>query len=447
VSHRVADRLADVVAATPLAERFASSSEKFLERRGTDAALASLEGPALVGLARLLGTDPEMSGFLSLRPALLERIASASPEAFAERCRELESEPAALTDGALVDRDLEGALDELRLLRRDEVCWATCLDLGGIAPFEAVSNFLSHLAESITRRALVLAEHSVAPDESRPILSVLAMGKLAGREFTYHSDLDLIFLYRGGIDEIERASRAGQRLIAYLTTMTGAGIAYPVDTRLRPSGRQGTLVTTFAGFERYQAEEAESWEHLALLRSRAVAGEVDSAQARLDEIRQAMLCREDDRWSYLAELRARVEAERSSEDDGIPFKAGAGGLMDVDFLAGGAVLERGPGPVPRLASTAALLREIVSGERIDQLIDDHRTLRLVEARTRLWFGRAVESLDSDRTTRSCVAELLEPGLDAEALAERLKSTQTRIRDAWNEVLAVGGIGAIGKRRS
>ena len=89
----------------------------------------------------------------------------------------------------------------------------------------------------------------------------------------------------------------------------------------------------------------------------------------------------------------------------------------------------------------------MSGERIDQLIDDHRTLRLVEARTRLWFGRAVESLDSDRTTRSCVAELLEPGLDAEALAERLKSTQNRIRDAWNEVLAVGGIGAIGKRRS
>jgi glutamate-ammonia-ligase adenylyltransferase len=288
VSRRVADRLADVVAATPLAERFASASEKFLARRGADAALAALDGPALVGLARLLGTDPEISGYLSLRPVLLERIASASPEVFAERCRELEADPPGLSEGDL-EGDLEGALDELRLLRRDEVCWAACHDLGGIVSFEAISRFLSLLAESITRRALRLAEHSVAPGEPRPILSVLAMGKLAGREFTYHSDLDLIFLYRGGIDEIERASRAGQRLIAYLTTMTGAGIAYPVDTRLRPSGRQGTLVTTFAGFERYQAEEAESWEHLALLRSRAIAGEIATAQARLGEIRQSML--------------------------------------------------------------------------------------------------------------------------------------------------------------
>jgi glutamate-ammonia-ligase adenylyltransferase len=442
VSRRVADRLADVVAATPLAERFASTSEKFLARRGADAALAALDGPALVGLARLLGTDPEMSGFLSLRPVLLERIASASPELFAERCRELEADPPGLPDG-----DLEGALDELRLLRRDEVCWAACHDLGGIVSFEAISRFLSLLAESITRRALRLAEHSVAPDEPRPILSVLAMGKLAGREFTYHSDLDLIFLYRGGIDEIERASRAGQRLIAYLTTMTGAGIAYPVDTRLRPSGRQGTLVTTFSGFERYQAEEAESWEHLALLRSRVIAGEIATAQARLGEIRQSMLRGEDDRWSYIAELRARVETERSSEDDGIPFKTGAGGLMDVDFLAGGALLERGTGPVPLLASTEALLREVVSGERIDLLLDDHRTLRHIEARTRLWCGRAVESLDSDRTTRSCVAELLEPGLDADALVERLESTRTRIRAAWNQVLAAGEIGAIGQRRS
>ena len=104
------------------------------------------------------------------------------------------------------------------------------------------------------------------------------MGKIAGREFTHHSDLDLIFLYEGGPDEVAVASRIGQRLIAYLTTMTGAGIAYAVDTRLRPSGQKGMLVTSFEGFTRYQCETAETWEHLALLRSRPIAGEV--AQAR-----------------------------------------------------------------------------------------------------------------------------------------------------------------------
>jgi glutamate-ammonia-ligase adenylyltransferase len=440
LSGRVADRLADAVAGTPLAKRFASASQKFFARRSGDAALAAVDGPALVGLARLLGTDTEMAGFLSLRPALLERIASADADGFAQRCRDFEADPPAPPDG-----DLEDALDALRLLRRDEVCWAVCHDLGGIVPFESVSEFLSLLAESITRRALSLAERNVAPDESRPILSVIAMGKLAGREFTYHSDLDLIFLYRGGVDEIDRASRVGQRLIAYLTTMTGAGIAYPVDTRLRPSGRQGTLVTTFDGFERYQAREAESWEHLALLRSRAVAGEIEITQTRLGEIRETMLGREVDRWPYIAELRARVEAERSSEEDGIPFKTGAGGLMDVDFLAGGGMLERGAGPVPVLSSSEALLREIVSGERIDALLDDYRTLRQVEARTRLWCGRPVESLATDSQTLSSVAELLEPGLDSGTLVERLESARTRIRGAWKDVLAAGRIVAIGCR--
>jgi glutamate-ammonia-ligase adenylyltransferase len=422
VSAGVSARLAEVVSGTPLFERFSASAARFLERRGADAAAAALDGPALVGLARLLASEPEMSSFLSNRPALLERIAAAGAAPFAERQRELEADPAGSIEG-----DLEDALDALRILRREEVCWAACHDLGGIVPFERVSSFLSVLAESITRRALALAEHSVAQGAQRPILSVLAMGRLAGREFSYHSDLDLIFLYRGGIEEIERASRTAQRVIAYLTTMTGAGVAYPVDTRLRPSGRQGTLVTTFDGFERYQAEEAEGWEHLALLRSRAVAGEIQRAQRRLEAIREAMLRRGGDGWEYIAGLRARVEAERASDATAIAFKTGAGGLMDVDFLAGGGLLERRAGPVPTFAGSEAILRGLVRGERVDALIEDQRTLRRVEASTRWWYGRPVESLDTDQDTLSCVAELVEPGLAGAALAERVAAVRRRIR--------------------
>src|SRR3990172_3379766 len=99
------------------------------------------------------------------------------------------------------------------------------------------------------------------------------MGKLAGREFTYHSDLDLVFLHPGDASELAAASRVGQRLVGQLTTMTGAGVAYTVDARLRPSGHQGALVTTFEGFEHYQLEQAQTWEHLALLRSRVIAGD------------------------------------------------------------------------------------------------------------------------------------------------------------------------------
>ena len=82
------------------------------------------------------------------------------------------------------------------------------------------------------------------------------MGKLGGREFTYHSDLDLIFLHGDGVEAVPGASRVAQRLISYVTTMTGAGMAYAVDSRLRPSGKQGMLVTSFDGFIAYQSEAA-----------------------------------------------------------------------------------------------------------------------------------------------------------------------------------------------
>ena len=137
---------------------------------------------------------------------------------------------------ALWQRDI--AVPGLNLGESDETALAACADLGGLAPFEDVSEYLSLVAETTTRFALDLAHRDLPADASGAGFAVIGMGKIAGREFTYHSDLDLIFLFDGGAEQIARASRLGQRLISYLTTMTGAGIAYAVDTRLRPSGRR-----------------------------------------------------------------------------------------------------------------------------------------------------------------------------------------------------------------
>ena len=98
-----------------------------------------------------------------------------------------------------------------------------------------------------------------------------------------------------------------QSVMIDYSTMTGAGVAYPVDTRLRPSGRQGVLVTSFAGFERYQLEQAETWEHMALLRARAIAGHTEAAQEILDRVRADVLGRDLEPWPYIADLRARAE--------------------------------------------------------------------------------------------------------------------------------------------
>jgi glutamate-ammonia-ligase adenylyltransferase len=437
VTAAVASRLAEAVAGTVLAEPLALAVPEFIELRGGDAAVARLQGAKLRGLARVLATRPEVAGFLSHRPALLERIADAEPGCLAARARDLQSEATPVTS------DLETALDALRILRREETCLAACLDLGGLVAFEEISEFLSVLAETIARRSLGLARSTLLDAERGPSFAVIGMGKLAGREFTYHSDLDLIFLFEGGTEAIDSASKLAQRLIAYLGTMTGAGIAYAVDTRLRPSGQQGALVTSFAAFERYQSETAQTWEHLALLRARAIAGAESEAQDVLDRVRSRVMQYTANPWEDLRDLRQRVVAERAgSSPTEVSFKTGAGGLMDADFLAGGALLEGSAASPPALPSVTAMLRAAVSGPRVDALLRDYRFLRIIEAHARWVAGRSVEKLDAEGDGLAAVAELIEPGLAPTALLDRIATTRSRVRAAYDAVVDAHTIAAL-----
>jgi glutamate-ammonia-ligase adenylyltransferase len=218
-----------------------------------------------------------------------------------------------------------------------------------------------------------------------------------------------------------------------------------VDTRLRPSGRQGALVTSLEAFEQYQAERAQTWEHLALLRSRAIAGALEQGQATLDRVRSRVLAARSAPWATLAELRKRVHAERGQESaTSAAIKTGRGGLMDVDFLAEGGLLERGAARFPRLPSIPALLRASGGGPRLEALARDYAWLRLVEARARWLAGRGVEGVELALPGGSLVAELVEPGLRAEALGERIAAARARIAAAFEAVCAAGSIGAIAR---
>ena len=61
------------------------------------------------------------------------------------------------------------------------------------------------------------------------------------------------------------------RLIAALSAPTAEGVLYEVDMRLRPSGNKGPVATRLRAFEKYQFEEAWTWEHMALTRARVIA--------------------------------------------------------------------------------------------------------------------------------------------------------------------------------
>jgi glutamate-ammonia-ligase adenylyltransferase len=439
VTTSLQQRLADAVSGTVFDGPLTASAAPFFERRCGDEAAARIDGDMLRGLARVLASQPKAAGFLSHRPRLFERIADAGEGTLAQRAHELTCEHVSSdTD------DLETRLDELRILRREETCLAACLDLGGVVPFDAVSEFLSVLAETVTQRALALALQEVAPDRPDLAFSVIGMGKIAGREFTYHSDLDLIFLYEGEVGDIDQASRVGQRTISYLATMTGAGVAYAVDTRLRPSGQQGMLVTTFDGFERYQLQRAQTWEHLALVRARAIAGDIEAAQRLLDRVRGAVIADGLPAWPYVTDMRSRVQSERGGESsDAVPIKTGHGGLMDIDFLAGGSILECGASFLPHFPSVPAMLRSTEPGEATETLLRDYMTLRIVEARCRWLRGHAIETLETGKDLIHAVAELVEPGLSGDALLDRIAALRVRVRSDFDRVSAAESIDAIG----
>ena len=430
-------RLREAVAGSVLEPRVHLVADPFVARRGGDAAAAALAGPRLLGLARAIVTQLEAARHLAHRPLLLERIAAAGPESLRARGDELAAA------AAEAPADLEAALDALRLLRRDETLYAVVLELSGLASFDEFSFFLSRLAEAILGETLARAQSSLGANASGAALSVLGMGKIGGREFTIHSDLDLIFLCEGGVDAVALASRVAQRLIAYLTTRTGAGVAYAVDSRLRPSGSQGVLVTTLDSFARYQRDEAQTWEHLALMRARAVAGDVARAAPVLAAAQGAVAGRHAP-WAEVADMRRKVEEQRANDDGGrIAFKTGAGGVMDGEFVAAGARRERGAQVArPPIPGNAALLRAAAPGPAAERLIGAYTVLRRLEACARWVSGRAIETLETGGEAFPLVEALAAPGAPAGTLAERVRAARREIRGGFDGVVGAGSIRAL-----
>ena len=174
---------------------------------------------------------------------------------------------------------------------------------------------------------------------------VIAMGKLGGREMTAASDLDLILVYDFDAAAMHSTgsrplapthyyTRLTQRLISALSSATAEGTLYEVDMRLRPSGQQGPVAAQLSTFIEYQANEAWTWEHLALTRARVVAGPPE-LKARVEAAIHAALTKPRDRAKVAAdvhEMRQRIAKEKGTENIW-ELKQVRGGLVDLEFIA------------------------------------------------------------------------------------------------------------------
>jgi glutamate-ammonia-ligase adenylyltransferase len=174
-------------------------------------------------------------------------------------------------------------------------------------------------------------------------------------------------------------SRLVQRLIHFLSVQTSSGRLYEVDTRLRPSGRSGLLVTSLEGFRHYQTQDAWVWEHQALLRSRALAGSAAVCRA-FETIRYDVLTAHVDRTklkSEVAKMRRRMRAELSLAKKGsFDLKQDPGGIADIEFLVDYWVLAHS-GEYAELIEFPDNIRQLEALERVG-LVSAERCRRLKE---------------------------------------------------------------------
>ena len=195
-------------------------------------------------------------------------------------------------------------------------------------------------------------------------LSIVAYGSFGGAELGFGSDLDLVFLYDGArargesdgakpIDGARWYARLAQRVVHLLGMLTRAGRLYEVDVRLRADGSKGMLVQSLDAYAAYQRERAWTWELQALVRARALAGDVQLGR-RFAQVRADLLTTPRDAAALRAEIVAMRERWRTERDrsnaQAFDLKQGAGGLVDIEFLLQALVLQHAAAHPSLLAS-------------------------------------------------------------------------------------------------
>lgn len=463
---RLAVRFAHAIDASPNRERAMNNLDRFIRGVGSRGFYYGLlvDRPELVDrLAALFAASEYLSGYLATHPRLIEPIFS-DPNVLVLSRDELRAGLTQLRAGVGTERggdEPERTLAALRLLHNRELVNIGLLDLAEKIAIEEAETGLTELAEVCVEGALDLAHRELERRGAPPVSAtndflVVGMGKLASRELTYGSDLDVIFLYdASGADDAEvlvvqeHYVRLAQKLIWALQTRTADGACYQIDARLRPSGNQGLLVTSRASFAAYHTGSAQAWERQALLRARPVVGSPALADA-FDTLRRDILLRPlpADAAAEIRRIRQRMEAELAQERGARrDFKIGRGGMLDVESVVQFLQL-RHLAEHPELLAVDRIGAHIARLARLGLLApDDAEVLRhgwafleRLSSRLRIVENRSISDLDEERGDLDGIATHLgytspqRAGGARRALLEDYRRHTAMIRAVYDRVL-------------
>jgi glutamate-ammonia-ligase adenylyltransferase len=404
------------------------------------------ENPAtLRTLIGLFGTSEYLTRVFLRHPELLDSLVRAD---LVHVRRDRETMLAELTARLAEVREFEDRLDILRRYRMEEFLRIGINDSNGLLDVIEVAEQLTNLAEVCLTGAYDVARTALMEQLGLAYmpghLAILGMGKLGSGELNYNSDLDLVFLYEPVAEDQDGASlspqefftKLAQRLISVLQVQTREGYVYKIDTRLRPSGRSGSLVSSLTAFVRYHETSSQWWERQALIKARVIVAEpsmVETVTAIVErvaygaEIGPAGV-------AEIARLRGRMEQELAREQEGrFNIKTGRGGIVDIEFLVQMLQLRYGLQlPALRRRATLPALQAlhtcgVVPEDDFVLLSRGYRFLRTLENRLRIERDQPVEALESGDEQLTPLARRL--GYEGEDAAARLLTDYQNQREA------------------
>lgn len=374
------------------------------------------EPDLLKDLVTTLALAPRLAQILSRRPDLLETLVS-------------NVEP---VRPVMDDRlGFDAALDIWRRYHREQSFLIGHRLLHGLIDAKDAATHWSDLADETIHEMAGAAEREImrrnGPPPGRWV--IFAMGKLGGRELTAGSDLDIIVIYDADPMEAQAwYTRFTQRLITALTAPTAEGELYEVDMRLRPSGRAGPVAVSLPAFERYQQDDAWTWEHMALTRLRPVAGDAALRDEVVRIARDAIVARtRSDTQSIaadIADMRRRLYREKPG--GGLwDLKTAEGGLIDAEFVIQQEMLLAGkPDAIIPNVRQAIAASSLPADER-DLLLQGVTFLQSLQQVQRLAIGTeaSADAMPAGLKDRLCRAVRAD---DFSTLEQELSAVKSRI---------------------
>ncbi|MDF4454312.1 bifunctional [glutamate--ammonia ligase]-adenylyl-L-tyrosine phosphorylase/[glutamate--ammonia-ligase] adenylyltransferase [Vibrio parahaemolyticus] len=394
---------------------------------------------ALVQLVRLCTASPMISEQLSRYPILLDELID--PQQLYNPIP-LDSYRTELRDflARIPEDDMEQQMEALRQFKQICILRIAAADISGVLPVMKVSDHLTYLAEAIVEAVVSQAWLQVSEKYGEPThvkdregkgFAVIGYGKVGGWELGYNSDLDIVFMhdcpvnvYTDGKKEIDGRQfylRLAQRIIHIFSTRTASGILYEVDTRLRPSGASGLLVSPTDAFDDYQHQDAWTWEHQALVRARMIYGDEPLAIA-FHNTRHDVLCKPRDEQTLkkeVVEMREKMRDHLGGKKSGrFMIKQDVGGITDIEFLAQYLVLNYSH-EKPKLTRWCDNVR-IYETLIAQGVMEEDQAMQLIRAYT---------------TMRNEIHHRNLLNLDADVVEDKFVAEREWVKQAWNQWFA------------